>query len=398
MQLQVPLKGMGNTTVEIVLDSAESRLAKMNSENANSGDGLPFDSILIVSFGGPEGPDDVIPFLENVLRGKPVPRERMLEVADHYQHFGGISPINQQNRCLIDSLRIELDGAGIDLPIYWGNRNWHPLLPDTLQQMKQEGKKHAIAFFTSIFSCYSGCRQYRENIEDARQHVGEDAPVVELVRKGFNHPLFIEAQSEFTAAALARIAEGQRKQARILFTAHSIPLSMSENSRYVMQLEEASRLVAERLEHTNWELVYQSRSGPPQQPWLEPDICDRIQELAGQGVANFVIVPIGFVSDHMEVLFDLDTEAKQTCEHLGVGFARASTVGTHPKFITMIRMLIEERIRNLPERPAVGTIGPSHDVCPSDCCLYPRPQRPMESSRGSVESSAGGRSHSSSQP
>lgn len=345
----------------------------------------PFDSVLIVSFGGPEGPDDVLPFLENVLRGKPVPRERMLEVAEHYYHFDGISPINQQNRELIEALRTELDRAGIDLPIYWGNRNWHPLLPDALTQMQADGRKHAIAFFTSMFSCYSGCRQYRENIADAREQVGKDAPVVELVRKGFNHPGFIEAQVDLTLQALATLDASRRSDAKILFSAHSIPLSMAENSRYEMQLREAARLIAERIPANawkagNWELVYQSRSGPPQQPWLEPDICDRIEELAGQGVQDIVVVPLGFVSDHMEVMYDLDTEAKQLCEKLGLGFARTATVGTHPKFVGMIRELIEERIQGKAERPALGELGPSHDVCPVDCCLYPRPQRPAPAS------------------
>jgi ferrochelatase len=342
---------------------------------------VPFDSILIVSFGGPEGRDDVMPFLENVLRGKPVPRERMLEVAEHYYHFDGVSPINAQNRELIEALKPELAKAGIDLPIYWGNRNWHPLLPDTLRQMKQDGCKRAIAFFTSIFSCYSGCRQYRENIADAREQVGSDAPMVELVRKGFNHPAFIEAQVELTNEALQRVAPERRSGTKILFTAHSIPLSMAEHSRYELQLKEASKLVAERIPDSqwpkdNWELVYQSRSGPPQQPWLEPDICDRIEELIKEGVSDFVIVPIGFVSDHMEVMFDLDTEAAELCEKMGVGFQRARTAGTHPAFIRMILELIQERVEGLEARPALGDLGPSHDICPVDCCLYPRPQRP----------------------
>lgn len=336
----------------------------------------PYDSILIVSFGGPEGMDDVMPFLENVLRGKNVPHERMLEVAEHYRHFDGVSPINQQNRALIDALRVELDAAGVNLPIYWGNRNWHPMFEDTLREMQNDGRKRAVAFFTSMFSCYSGCRQYRENIIDARAAIGEGAPLVNKVRKGFNHPLFVETQVELVSQALAQIDAERRGAAKVLFTAHSIPMSMADNSRYVEQLTQASKLVAEQLGHENWELVYQSRSGPPHQPWLEPDICDRIEQLASEGERDFVVVPIGFVSDHMEVLFDLDTEAKELCEKLGVGFARAATVGVHPKFVRMIRELIEERVNDLPDRPALGEYGPSHDVCPVDCCLYPRPQRP----------------------
>lgn len=335
-----------------------------------------FDAILLVSFGGPEGPDDVMPFLENVLRGKPVPRERMLEVAEHYQHFDGVSPINEQNRNLIGALRKELDENKVDLPIYWGNRNWHPLLPDVVEEMRADGKQKVIAFFTSMFSCYSGCRQYRENIIDACEQVGESAPMIQKVRKGFNHPLFIEAQAELVGQSLESFSKEQRSATKILFTAHSIPMSMAENSRYVAQLTEASRLVAEQLGHKSWELVYQSRSGPPQQPWLEPDVCDRIEELAGEGVKSFAVVPIGFISDHMEVLFDLDTEAKETCEKLEVDFVRAPTVGVHPKFVAMIRELLEERIYDLPERRSIGELGPSHDVCPADCCLYPRPQRP----------------------
>lgn len=331
-----------------------------------------YDSILIVSFGGPEGLDDVIPFLENVLRGKNVPRERMLEVAEHYRHFGGVSPINAQNRALIEALQVELRSADIDLPVYWGNRNWHPLLDETLNHMRADGRQRALAFFTSMFSCYSGCRQYRENIAEARERVGAGAPLVDKVRMGFNHPRFIAAQSDLTSRALQSIEPDTRRDAQLLFTAHSIPLSMAENSRYEVQLRETARLVAESVGHDRWELVYQSRSGPPQQPWLEPDICDRIEQLAAAGIGQFVVVPLGFVSDHMEVLFDLDTEAQQLCARLGATFVRAPSVGTHPEFVRMVRELIEERLYALSERPAVGRLGPSHDVCPVDCCLYPR--------------------------
>lgn len=336
-----------------------------------------FDAILLVSFGGPEGPDEVMPFLENVLRGKNVPRERMLEVAEHYQHFGGVSPINAQNRALIEALRAELDSANMDLPIYWGNRNWHPMLEDTLRQMKEDGRKNVVAFFTSMFSCYSGCRQYRENIATAQEAVGEGVPSIRKLRKGFNHPGFIEAQSQLVVEAFEGISADVRPATKLLFTAHSIPMSMADHSNYVKQLTEAAGLVAEQVGHANWELVYQSRSGPPQQPWLEPDVCDRIEELAAEGTKNFAIVPLGFVSDHMEVLFDLDTEAKELCEKLGVGLVRAKCVGTHPSFVRMIRQLIEERMSGAEEKPALGSLGPSHDVCPQDCCLYPvtRPAR-----------------------
>ncbi len=340
-------------------------------------DSTAYDCVLLVSFGGPEGLPDVMPFLENVLRGKNVPHERMLEVAEHYKQFGGVSPINAQNRALIDALRVELDAAGIALPIYWGNRNWHPLLPDTLRQMRDNGHRRALAFFTSMFSCYSGCRQYRENVIDAQQMVGEGAPLVEKVRKGFNHPQFIAAQADLVSSSLQALDDDRRAETKILFTAHSIPMSMADNSRYVAQLTEACRLVATAVEHSNWELVYQSRSGPPHQPWLEPDICDRLEELGQAGTRSVAVVPIGFISDHMEVLFDLDTEAKELCEKLGINFIRVPSVGTHPKFVRMVRELLEERIRGLESRPALGELGPSHDVCPVDCCLYPRPQRPV---------------------
>ncbi|BBO32620.1 ferrochelatase [Lacipirellula parvula] len=337
-----------------------------------------YDAILIVSFGGPEGPDEVLPFLENVLRGKPVPRERMLEVAEHYQHFGGVSPINEQNRQLIAALQAELDEHGPHLPIYWGNRNWHPLLPETLAEMGRDGVKHALAFFTSSFSSYSGCRQYRENIAAAQAEVGPTAPQVDKLRVFYNHPGFIEPMVESLAACVAKIPADRRAAAKVLFTAHSIPMSMAENCRYEVQLAEACRLVAEGagLAPAQWELVYQSRSGSPHVPWLEPDVCDRINALHAAGeLRDLVLVPIGFISDHMEVLFDLDTEARELCDELGVPMQRAATVGVHPRFIQMIRELIVERIDASPDRPALGSLGASHDVCPANCCLY-SPQRP----------------------
>ncbi len=333
----------------------------------------PYDSFLLVSFGGPEGPEDVLPFLENVLRGKNVPRERMLEVAEHYQHFGGVSPINAQNQALIAAIQAEFDSVGIDLPIYWGNRNWAPMLTDTLAQMAGDGRRRALAFFTSTFSSYSGCRQYRENISAAQQVVGPEAPAVEKLRMSFNHPGFIEPNAENVQVCLQRLPTDRRANALLLFTAHSIPISMAENCRYEAQLQEASRLVAESVGHNNWRLVYQSRSGPPSQPWLEPDVCDFLREQ--QGLSDVVILPIGFVSDHLEVMYDLDTEAQQLCEGMGIAMQRAATVGTHPRFVTMIRELVQERITG-GEKPSLGTFGPSHDVCPVDCCTY-TPRRPV---------------------
>jgi ferrochelatase len=341
---------------------------------------VPIDSILFVSFGGPEGPEDVIPFLENVLRGKNVPRERMLEVAEHYQHFGGVSPINAQCRDLIAAVQAECDRRGIRLPIYWGNRNWDPLLPDTMREMTEAGCRRAIAFFTSMFSCYSGCRQYRENLASAMMQVGDNAPIVEKTRMGFNHPKFIEAQRDCLLAALSQIPESERAATRVLFCAHSIPKSMADHSRYEAQLREASRLVCEAAGHGPWELVFQSRSGPPQQPWLEPDVCDRIETLVREvQPSHLVVQPIGFVSDHMEVLYDLDEEAAMTCKELGVHFVRAASVGTHPAFVSMVVDLIEERLQPGTPRPFVGDFGPSHDVCPANCCLYPQTGRPRPS-------------------
>ena len=337
---------------------------------------MPYDALLFVSFGGPEGPDEVLPFLENVLRGKPVPKERMLEVAEHYQHFGGVSPINEQNRALMTKLREELDAHGPALPIYWGNRNWRPYLTDAMAEMKQHGVRRALAFVTSAFSCYSGCRQYRENIEEARRAVGEGAPEVDKIRVYYNHPGFIEATVDYVRQALDRLGS-HRSPARLIFTAHSIPQSMADGSRYVWQLEEACRLVAERLEWTDYQLVYQSRSGSPRIPWLEPDVCDYIEaEHAAGSLKAAVIVPIGFISDHMEVLFDLDTEAAELCQRLGLPMVRAKTVGVHPAFVGAVRELIAERVENWPKRAALGSHGPSHDVCPVDCCAYQPAGRP----------------------
>ncbi len=303
-----------------------------------------FDALLIVSFGGPESHEEVIPFLENVLRGKNVPRERMLQVAEHYHHFGGRSPINDQNRELIAELK-----KIVNIPIYWGNRNWHPLLPDTVAQMKADGIRRAIAFTTSAFGSYSGCRQYIENITNARNAVGDGAPeIVKIPPFGLN-PLFIEAMTDRVKTALEQLPN-----VPVVFTAHSVPVSMAQASPYVQQLEEASRRVAEAAGAKQWKLVYQSRSGAPGQPWLEPDVCDYLRELR----SDVVIAPIGFLSDHMEVLYDLDVEARAVCDELGVKMVRASTVGTHPSMLRLIAELIQHE-------PV---------ACAATCC--PTPQRP----------------------
>ena len=326
-----------------------------------------YESLLLVSFGGPEKREDVMPFLRNVLKGRNVPEARMEEVAQHYYMFNGVSPINEQNKRLIRAIENDFAENGIKLPVYWGNRNWHPMLQDTLEQMKSDGVKRSLAFFTSGFSCYSGCRQYRENIIEARNAIGPDAPEVDKLRVFFNHPKFIETCAVRLKQAIKETVSNW-DQAVVLFTAHSIPDSMAVGCNYVKQLEEASRLVAESSGATNWKLVYQSRSGRPSQPWLEPDVCDYIEEVAEQGIKEVVIMPIGFVSDHMEVIFDLDVEARETCEKVGIKLTRAGTAGTHPLFVEMIRELVLERM-NKTERPALGSLGPSHDVCPENCCL-----------------------------
>jgi protoporphyrin/coproporphyrin ferrochelatase len=329
----------------------------------------PYDAILMVSFGGPEGRDDVIPFLENVLRGKNVPRERLLAVAEHYYHFDGISPINAQNRALIDALEGALVSHDVDLPIYWGNRNWYPLLTDTMQQMKHDGIQHALAFFTSAYSSYSGCRQYREDIARAQQAVGEGAPQVSVLRKFYNHAGFIGPNVEHVQAALAHIPVERLAAAQVVFTAHSIPLTMARNSMYESQLLETCRLVADGAGLFDWKLVYQSRSGSPHQPWLEPDILEHLRKLKAEGAQDVVIAPVGFISDHMEVLYDLDTEAQQLGREIGLNVVRAATVGTHPQFIDMICELIIERLTGSDQKSFLGTRGASHDVCPDNCCL-----------------------------
>lgn len=339
-----------------------------------------YDALLIQSFGGPEGPDDVIPFLENVLRGRNVPRERLLQVAEHYQSFGGVSPINQQCRDLIDALTLELRRNGIDLPVYWGNRNWHPMLDDTFRQMKADGVQRALSFVTSAFSSYSGCRQYREDVLKSGTAAEATEIHIDKIRVYYNHPDFIEVVSECVAEAMAALDSDDTPF--VVFTAHSIPDTMATGCDYEQQLRESCRLVAERLSipDDRWDLVYQSRSGRPQDPWLEPDICDFVESLPERNIKALVISPIGFISDHMEVLFDLDTEAKQVCDRLGLAMQRAATPGVRPQFVSMIRKLIEERISQR-EREAIGRYPANHDVCPEDCCLLGqaagRPTRPV---------------------
>lgn len=330
---------------------------------------------MVLSFGGPDQAADVMPFLQNVTHGRAIPPQRLEAVAQHYFLLGGKSPINEQNQALIAAVIQELRAHHIDLPVYWGNRNWHPLLPDTLRQMAEDGVRRSLVFVTSIFSSYSGCRQYLENIESARQEVGEAAPECDKLRAFYNHPGFIAAMADQVSRAVDSIS-ADRRNILLLFTAHSIPQSMADGCDYVKQLQESCRLVSESVGIDNRRLVYQSRSGPPQSPWLEPDVVDVIRELGqSNSPPETVLIPIGFISDHMEVMFDLDVEAKQAADEAGVHLVRAATVGTHPRFVEMIRLLAEERLSATPQRLATGQFGPHHDICPADCCKY-IPQRP----------------------
>jgi protoporphyrin/coproporphyrin ferrochelatase len=318
-----------------------------------------YDALLVLSFGGPEKPEDVIPFLENVLRGRNVPRERMLEVAEHYYHFGGKSPINDQNRELIGTLKTLLGSEGPHVPVYWGNRNWHPFLADTMRQMRSDGIKRALGFVTSAYSSYSGCRQYREDIARAQAVVGAGAPEIAKLPAFGAHPRFIAVNAENVRKALSEFSS----RPHVAFSAHSVPLAMANTSRYVNELETTTALVAAKLGLQDWKLVYQSRSGPPTQPWLEPDISNHIRSIHEAGRRELVIAPIGFISDHMEVLYDLDTEAAALCEKLGIRMVRAKTPGAHPEFVRMIRDLM------------LGDI----QVCQPGCC--PPPQRVTVSAR-----------------
>ncbi|MFF4535823.1 ferrochelatase [Streptomyces aureus] len=353
-------------------------------------DATPYDALLLLSFGGPEGPDDVVPFLENVTRGRGIPKERLKEVGQHYFLFDGISPINDQNRALLDALRKDFAEHGLDLPVYWGNRNWAPYLTDTLREMAADGRRRIAVLATSAYASYSGCRQYREDLAGALatlEDEGLEPPRVDKLRHYFNHPGFVEPMTEGVLASLAELPEDVRAGAHLVFTTHSIPVAAADTSgpaeghgdggAYVRQHLDVARLIAEAvgeqtgIEHP-WRLVYQSRSGAPHIPWLEPDICDHLEELHGAGVPAAVMVPIGFVSDHMEVLYDLDTEARAKAAELGLPVRRSATVGADPRFAAAVRDLVLERAAaeggRQPARCALGTLGPSHDLCPVGCC------------------------------
>ncbi|MFL6110011.1 MAG: ferrochelatase [Catenulispora sp.] len=336
---------------------------------------MAYDAFLLLSFGGPEHPDDVMPFLRNVTRGRGVPDERLTEVAEHYYHFGGVSPINQQCRDLLAAVTADFTAHDLRLPTYWGNRNWQPMLADTLAQMRDDGVTSALGFATSAYGGYSSCRQYQEDIAAARAKVGPGAPTIAKLRQFHDHPGFVEPHADAVRAALATLDPARRATTRIVFTAHSIPVSMAttagpDGGRYTAQLHETATLVhAAAAADLPWDLVWQSRSGPPQVPWLEPDINDHLRDLADEGITDVVVSPIGFVSDHLEVIWDLDNEAKQTAAGLDMGYARAGTPDTDPRFVTMIRELVQERTAGAP-RERLGTL-PVWDVCPADCCRPP---------------------------
>lgn len=327
-----------------------------------------YDALLVLSFGGPAGPDDVMPFLENVTRGRNIPRERLEEVAEHYLHFGGISPINAQNRALIAALSDELRRHDIKLPIYFGNRNWQPFLVDTLRQMRADGVRDVLVFVTSAYSSWSGCRQYREDLARAVEDLADDAISFDKIRVFFNHPGFIGPIARYVSQALADLPEARRQKTAVVFTAHSIPLSMARGSAYEKQLNEAVRLVAEQAGAQHYQLAWQSRSGPPHVPWLEPDILSVLETLRDADVRDVIVVPIGFISDHLEVMFDLDEEAQAKAAVLGMHMVRVPTVGTDPEFVAMIRELIVERMSADPHRRSLGNLGPNHDICPVNCC------------------------------
>jgi ferrochelatase len=325
-----------------------------------------YDAFLLLSFGGPEGPEDVLPFLENVTRGRGVPRQRLTEVAEHYYAHRGVSPINAQCRAMLAAASDSLAAGGLELPAYWGNRNWQPYLTDTVREMADAGVRRAIAFATSAYTSYSSCRQYLEDIERARAEVGPDAPVIDKIRPYYDRPGFTEPFARTTRAAIDSLPADVRDDARLVFTAHSIPLAMASTppGRYVAELKDASRWIAERAGGNHpWDLVFQSRSGPPSVPWLEPDVGDHLRDLAKDGARSVVVVPVGFVTDHMEVLHDLDTEAAEVADSLGLAFARASTPGHEPEFTAMITELVRAAI--------ASAEGPG---CPADCCRY-QPRR-----------------------
>lgn len=337
-----------------------------------------YDAVLLVSFGGPEGPDDVIPFLENVTRGRNIPRERLEVVGQHYALFDGVSPINGQNRELLRALRQQFDTDGIDLPLYWGNRNWHPMLSDVVADMVGAGHQRVLALVTSAFGSYSGCRQYSEDLARAIESSGADI-TIDKAPLYWNHRGFLTAATDRVAKALRDLG-ANAADARLVFTAHSIPASWVDTSPYVNQLNAAAEFVAtearrsvglDRPTNSGWDLAFQSRSGPPQVPWLEPDINNHLRSLHADGVDSVIVIPLGFVSDHMEVVYDLDTEAAATAEELGLTMIRATTAGTHPAFVAVLADLVHHALDGTPALAVIGEPWPN--PCHIACCE--RPQR-----------------------
>lgn len=333
-----------------------------------------YDALLLLSFGGPEKPDDVLPFLENVTKGRGIPKERLIEVAEHYHHLGGRSPINDQCRALIAALNAALREAGIDLPVYWGNRNWHPFLNDAVERMHDDGITRALVLTTSSYSSYSSCRQYLENLDAAA--VGKDVALHKL-RQHYNHPGFLEALIDRARVTLDAVPAHRRASTRLVVTAHSIPNAMAATCRYEAQLADTTRLVSEALALPNPVLAYQSRSGPPSVPWTGPDIGAALRSIADETPkpTDVLVVPAGFTSDHVEVIWDLDHDAAGMARELGLGFHRAPTVGTHPAFVAMVVDLVRERLEDRPEHPALGVFPAEPDTCAPGCCAY-APRRP----------------------
>jgi ferrochelatase len=351
-------------------------------------DPTPYDALLLASFGGPEKPDDVVPFLRNVTAGRDIPEERLEEVGRHYFDRGGRSPINDQNRALVEAIETDLEANGVKIPVYWGNRNWAPYLRDAFAQMKADGISRVAVLLTSAYSSYSGCRQYREDLADAAADV-PGAPHVDRLRAYFNHPGFVEPMVDATLAALADLPEEARRGGHLAFVTHSIPLAMNDSSgprggAYVAQHRVVAAEIVERVrEETGHrypsDLVFCSRSGPPQVPWLEPDLNDHLRVLHRRGVPGVAVVPIGFVSDHMEVAYDLDTEARETADELGLPYVRAATAGLDPRFVAMVRDLLLERgaaERGEPVERASLASEAAWEVCAAGCCPNPRGPRP----------------------
>ncbi len=347
---------------------------------------VAYDALLLLGFGGPEGQDDVIPFLRNVTAGRGIPDERLEEVAHHYRHFGGVSPINQQNRDLVAALDAELRARGIDLPVYWGNRNWMPYVADAVQQLHADGHRRVLALATSAYSSYSSCRQYREDLADALEATGVGEQLqIDKVAQFFDHPGFVTPFVDGIRSGLEKLREhGIEKpdEIEVLFSTHSIPVADAERSgprdrdfgpggAYAAQHTAVAEQIMRTLgSESPWQLVYQSRSGPPSVPWLEPDVNDAIAALPAQGRRGVLIVPLGFVSDHMEVMWDLDTEAIETATELGLVAVRTATPGTSPTYVAGLVDLIEERLNGTPasQRPRVTSLGPWFDVCRPGCC------------------------------